>query len=371
MTCQKLRGLWAGGFCLRQPLFWLVLLISIPSVIGPRPAAGPRNREDLERGRVLAATAALRHQLFADFTDWIKTQLVPAKPLASLAKNTPIAVAELLEEYGRVLYEKGASRRTFAETINVIQQRFPFLKTMMTGPWQLATTWENLHPTQVHPPIPKPLLEAMVSVAISWKWHRLALLLLLGFYALLRPAELYFLTAKNFVMSEQTGLDKVVLVQLLQTKSRTRGARFQSVRLEEPSVIAFLQKCLSVMTRTERVWPLSPALFRLRFDQVLTRACGLSKIVHPSSLRPGGATFLFQLWKEDIPKLQWRGRWLHVKTMLHYIQELGAVNVFDKLEPAQQSRVLLLAQLLPDALSRSAVVVDTFSLVAAFTAAGR
>ena len=59
-----------------------------------------------------------------------------------------------------------------------------------------------------------------------------------------------------------------------------------------------------------------------------------------------------------------------MKTMLHYIQELGAVNIFDKLEPAQKSRVLLLAQLLPEALANCVVVVDTFSLVAAVANAG-
>lgn len=279
-------------------------------------------------------------------------------------------VVELLEEYGRVLYETGASRRTFAETINIVQQRFPYLKTLMTGPWQLATTWENLHPTQVHPPIPKPLLEAMVSIAISWKWYRLALLFLLGFYALLRPAELCFLRVKHFVTSEHSGLEKIVLIQLLQTKTRTRGARFQSVRLEEPHVIAFLQKVLRVMTPNELLWPLSPALFRTRFDQVLTRASGKSKLVYPSSLRPGGATFLFQLWREDIQKLMWRGRWVHFKTLLHYTQELEAFNIFEKLGPAQKSRVLLLAQLFPAVLDHCVVVVDTFSLVAAFTHAG-
>ena len=373
MISPRLRGLPAGGFCLRQQLVWLVLAVSIQSVIGPRPSAAPRNRDDLEQGRVLQTTAALRRQLLDAFVDWIQNQeasATGARPFASLARETPIVVTELLEEYGRVLYETGASRRTFAETINVVQQKFPFLRRMMTGPWQLATTWESLHPSQMHPPIPKPLLEAMVSISISWKWHRLALLLLLGFYALLRPAELFFLKVKHFVLSDLTGLDSVVLIQLLQTKTRTRGARFQSVRLEEPRVIVFLQKCLSFMTQNELLWPLSPALFRTRFDQVLTRACGISKLVCPSSLRPGGATFLFQLWKEDIQKLQWRGRWLHMKTMLHYIQELGAVNIFDKLEPAQKSRVLLLAQLLPEALANCVVVVDTFSLVAAFANAG-
>ena len=96
MISPRLRGLPAGGFCLRQQLVWLVLAVSIQSVIGPRPSAAPRNRDDLEQGRVLQTTAALRRQLLDAFVDWIQNQeasATGARPFASLARETCDGVA--------------------------------------------------------------------------------------------------------------------------------------------------------------------------------------------------------------------------------------------------------------------------------------
>lgn len=91
-------------------------------------------------------------------------------------------------------------------------------------------------------------------------------------------------------------------------------------------------------------------------------ACGHSKLVYPSSLRPGGATYLFQLWDENIPKLQWRGRWLHLKTMLHYIQELGAINVLNQFQPSQTVRMNALASLCQPCLECVEVARDAHTL---------
>ena len=72
-----------------------------------------------------------------------------APAIPELASWDPIAVATLLEVYGRVCYEERG-----AETINVIVQRFPYLKNYLAGPWRLLTTWEGLWPGKVHRPMP-------------------------------------------------------------------------------------------------------------------------------------------------------------------------------------------------------------------------
>lgn len=190
------------------------------------------------------------------------------------------------------LYESNAGRRNFAETINIVQQLFPYLKPMLAGPWQLVTTWKSLHPSQLHRPLPFPLLQAMVSVAASWPWIRAALMLLLGFFGLLRPVEACSLKVEDCIRSTET-------------KSRTRGARHQSVRVDEAFVRAFLDKCWATMRPKERMWPHTARLFRTRFAQLLERACGQSRLCLPSSLRPGGATYFCRRWNEDIPRLRW------------------------------------------------------------------
>eukprot|EP00435_Cladocopium_sp_Y103_P060681 s641_g22.t1 len=323
---------------------------------------GPRDRADLQRGRVTGATATLRSRLLEEFQQWVLTQDNSWTDLRHLARSSPITMSEMLGEFGRMMYEQGSSRRNYAETINAVVQDFPFLRQVMNGPWQLATTWETIHPSALHPPIPQPLMLAMVAVALAWKWFRMSLLILIGFYALLRPAEIFLLKPEHFSHSSETGNAGVCIIRLLQTKSRTRGAKHQSVRLDEPFLIAFLEKCFRTMHKAEPIWPFSANLFRTRFAQLLFGVCQRNKLVLPSSLRPGGATFLFQLWNENIPKLQWRGRWLHLKTMLHYIQELGSINVLNALTSSQKARVFELARLCPACLQEVVVAPDIYSL---------
>ena len=353
----------------RWPLFGHAALLACSAnytllVRGPRPSLHPRNRQDLEQGRVTRTTAAIRDRLWEQFSTWLEMEDAELPPLAQLARKDPIEVSIRLEEYGRVLYEQGETRRNYAETVNVVVQRHPFLKTFMAGPWRLLTTWESLNPGKVHPPFPLPLLQAAVTTALVWGWTRLALMMLLGFYALLRPCELIALRVSDCLLTSETGIFNVVFLKLQLVKSRTRGARQQSVRLDVPFVVSFLKKNIKVMTQNEKLWPYSASLFRRRLQQVLKATCDSQDICLPSSLRPGGATYWFRMWNEDLVRLQWRGRWLHFKTLAHYIQELGCVNVLDSLSPKAKIRVHSLAALCEPACNEVVPQVDLTSQVA-------
>ena len=334
-----------GGCCFCALLFWSLLVATPPLVLGPRVPGTPRNRQDLERGQVTATTAQIGLRLLESFQSWVEAEDAALPPLTELVRQDPIQLSTLLEEYGRTLYESGASRRDYAETINILVQEFAFLKPFLAGPWRLLTTWESLWPGKVHPPMPLPLLHALVSTALAWSWNRFALLLLIGFYALLRPCKLIALRVNDFMMSSETGCLSEVFIRLKLVKSRTRGAKMQNVRLDVPFVVSFLQKSLRTMSSNEKIWCYSTSLFRTRLQQTLFEVTGQSNICLPSSLRPGGATYFFRLWNEDLLRLQWRGRWLHFKTLAHYIQELGCINIMQELSTAARHKVHLLASL--------------------------
>ena len=127
--------------------------------------------------------------------------------------------------------------------INIVVQRCPYLKTFLAGPWKLLTTWESLFPGKLHPPVPLPLLKALVVTALAWQWNRLAMMLLIGFYALLRPCELIALKVSDCLLASETGYNDAIFLRLQLVKSRTRGARMQNVRLDVPFVVGFLKKC--------------------------------------------------------------------------------------------------------------------------------
>ena len=171
------------------------------------------------------------------------------------------------------------------------------------------------------------------------------MVLLIGFYALLRPCEIIALKVNDGLLTSETGLSEVIFLRLHLVKSRTRGARMQNVRLDVPFVVSFLKRCFRVMQPEEHIWSFSTTLLTRRLQQTLLAVTGVPDLCVPSSLRPGGATFWFQEWQEDLPCLQWRGRWLHFKTLAHYIQEVGCINILDQLSPTARARVQRLAAL--------------------------
>jgi hypothetical protein len=99
------RGRLADGICFARWLVWLLLLTCPVSVSGPRPSAPPRDRADLERGRVTAQTANLRAQLLTKFAEWLSQEEPALTDLPHAARHSPVLLAERLEEYGRVMYE--------------------------------------------------------------------------------------------------------------------------------------------------------------------------------------------------------------------------------------------------------------------------
>ena len=363
ITARGLRAHGGAGPFLPRLLYSLLLVTTVPLVSGPRPTPQPRNRLDLDRGRVTASTAALREVLLEKFQEWISREDPDTRPLPELARWDPIQVATLLEEYGRVCYEDGTPRRSYAETINIVVQRFPYLKNYLAGPWRLLTTWEGLLPGKVHPPMPAPLLKALVATALVWDWMRFAMILLIGFYALLRPCELIALKVQDCLLSTDTDCADVIFLRLKLVKSRTRGARMQSVRLDVPFVVHFLKKCFAVMQPDEQIWSFSAATLRRRLQQTLQVVAGHSYLCLPSSLRQGGATYWFRVWQEDLPRLQWRGRWLHFKTLAHYIQEVGCVNVMEQVTPAFRLKIQSLAALSEAACKEYVVKADLCSQV--------
>ena len=119
--------------------------------------------------------------------------------LRQTARSNQLVLVDALVEYGKQLYELGRSKHSFSETVNAVIEKSPHLKPVMGAAWALISTWEKLHPTKVHPPMPWPMLQALVVTMLAWGWWRLALTSSLGFSAMLRPTELLQLSKNSFV----------------------------------------------------------------------------------------------------------------------------------------------------------------------------
>ena len=182
-----------------------------------------------------------------------------------------------------------------------------------------------LEPPKVHPPVPLPSLMALTGLCLAWNWWREALLLLLGFFGLLRPIEYTSLTARHILLDMDGQGNQRLLLAVEHPKTRVRGARQQYARVDEPAVCDFWLAMRGQLLPSERIWPWSMTTWRWRLT-VLCRHLDIPSVL-PSSLRTGGATHLFQEWGEDLPRLLWRGRWTNPKVLGHYIQELATVRI--------------------------------------------
>ncbi|CAE7269133.1 unnamed protein product, partial [Symbiodinium natans] len=293
--------------------------------LAPRPPSeGVRTREHLLRGRVTEKTHQIRTSLIASLEEWLLPQL-PGMTLETLARGHSDVLSDWLEEYMVAMFLQRRSRRAAAETLNALAQRFGWLRSSLAAPWNLVKTWEQLEPVQHHPPVPKAVNDALVVTALLWRWPRMAALLVLGFFGLLRPSELIGLRRQDLALPGDHFEEDVLYIRVPHPKTRFRAATSQHVRVEFPGVATWITLVVGTTPMWRRIWNGSWASFKLRFGALQTEVLGAVTFL-PSSLRPGGATFLFRYWDEDLTRLQWRGRWKSFRMLETYVQELGATE---------------------------------------------
>ncbi|CAE7247502.1 unnamed protein product [Symbiodinium sp. CCMP2592] len=284
--------------------------------------ASGRGASSAESGpSVTEKTHAIRTQLILDLEAWLLPQ-VPGFTVEMLARSFTDVLSEWLEEYMIFMFLQNKSRRAAAETLNALAQQFGWLRSSLAGPWNVIRTWEGLEPVQHHPPISAPILRALVVTALLWKWRRLAVVLVLGFFGLLRPSELICLRRHDLSLPEDHLEGEVVYIRVGHPKTRNRAAHSQHVRVDEPGVAAWVSQMISSTPMWRRIWNGSWAAFKHRFNLLQIEVLNTCTFL-PSSLRPGGATYLFRQWDENLPRLQWRGRWRSFRMLEIYVQELG------------------------------------------------
>jgi hypothetical protein len=160
---------------------------------------------------------------------------------------------------------------------------------------------------------------------------RMAIILLTGFFGLLSVCEALCLKVEDFSLPTDSDSVSAVYVRILEPKTERRGARHQYVRIVHRDAVCFLTSCLRNLPSSMNIWPCSTHIYTARFKTLLDALKLPKGCLHPSNLRPGGASFFFILWKENVQRLLWRGRWGSLKMLEHYVQELTCYNVYARI----------------------------------------
>ena len=115
--------------------------------------------------------------------------------------SNPCCQASASDTLGGVV--EGASANVLLRGFGPLSfQKFGWLRGSLSGPWDVIRTWDTLEPVQHHPPMPVHVLRALVSCALAWNWSRMAIVMCLAFFGLLRPSESISLRRQDLALPE-------------------------------------------------------------------------------------------------------------------------------------------------------------------------
>ena len=293
------------------------------------------------------ATVELRDRLWADFCCWFEAEFGRGVLLHWIGRAPAVFVSSLIA-YGNMCYSEGFSLHYFRQLLAHVQRVYANLKVHMSAAWELVTRWQSTEPVVHRVPLPEPLLQAGIALALIWGWKRWAAVTMYCFYAISRVGEVLkakrseALTPRDILFEQN-----IVFLKVLAPKSRNRGARMQYSSTDVASAVAFVSSVWDELMPDELLFPGSASSYRSRWDKIFQRL-GVSNSMKltPGSLRRGGAVSAHRAGT-PIANILWKMRLAHQKTLSFYLQEVSASSVLPSLSESARENIQLLRSLLP------------------------
>ena len=312
---------------------------------GPRRARAlqPRGPLDTEAGYAPSTTHKMR-KAFAAFVEYlVAVQGVVAESVFEDNRATEAA----LRSFGLHLFEHGFPRYLLVYAITAVQNRFPAYRHHLAAAWQVDLKWRLAEPGECRAVLPAGAIRAMLALGALWGWRAWTGLLLLGFLAMLHPAEMIGLTRRDLVFpADNLGHVRCLYVRLLNPKT-SRFAHRQHGKIDDMFAVEILETIFGALPRDALLYPASMHTFRRYWDMALQRLeipCrAADRGATPGVLRGSGATYFYQQ-TENLQLLAWRGRWSRMRTLEYYLQEVAAQMLLGELAPGARARVGALDQ---------------------------
>lgn len=305
---------------------WLRFLLLLCGDIEPNPGPQPRRQKpghyeprgplDLLIG-FAPATASRMSACLKSFQAWLMADLnLDLESIAWDQMAAPLA----LRAYGMHLFSTGAPRYKFVYTITAIQDAFPHLRPFLSPAWHVDKKWQQHEPGCCRPVLSASVVKAMTTLCLIWQWYRWLGVTLIGFLGMLHPAEFVQLRRSDLLLPEDSlSAQRVFFVHLRHPKT-ARFARRQHCKIDDPVVLAYVEKVFGPLAPNEQLFIGGASAYRRRWDHVLSKLqVPVSMEVFgatPAVLRGSGATYLY-MQTEDLNLVQWRGRWAQLKTVEH------------------------------------------------------
>ena len=205
----------------------------------------------------------------------------------------------------------------------------------------------------------------MVTTALTWGWPYEAAVLMLSWAGVMRIGEVLCALRRDLVLPVDAAPGtSFALVIIRAPKTRGRAANHQSARIDQSDIIAFLTSMYGSSPADSSIWPYSAATLRKRFVNLLnalelpTEKRGAARPFDLGSLRPGGATWLLH-HTGDLELVRHRGRWLSVRTMNIYLQEVQVATYIVRVAPRTRFLIEICAGAFAFTLARAIAFLDS------------
>ena len=218
-------------------------------------------------------------------------------------------------------FESGRPLGFVADGLSGLHYFLPYTRKHLPGAWKLFATWRKLEVPSRAPPITVDLVLALAGRALKRKNLEFAVLMLVGFHALLRTGEMLSISPSDFLLNNETGI-----LRLPKSKSGTRRNTHEMVTIED------------VVVRHLPIWQASGTSFRQTFHRYLRFFRVEHLCFRPYSLRRGGATAFFQA-SGSMEATLLRGRWGSSSVARIYLCD--ALSQLPRLKIDQDTRAVI------------------------------
>ena len=337
-------------------LLWVIFLCGCVVTVhstGARGSHGDNLRREARAGielphgrRVTELTSSNRQVFISQFTGWLCNEGLDPNEVFEGPPDVD-KINRWISDFGRMLFREGKPYYQYSETINAISAKRPTLRRSLMQAWDLAFMWNSYEPVEHHVAMPHQVLLALLATCMMWGWVREASCFALCFGALLRSGELLAASRRDLIFPQDVGGTLGhILIKILEPKTRFRAARHQASKVEQGDLMRVISLGLYNLHPGEALWPLSGSTLRGRLDKALGRL-GLPtnpgsrpKALSLASFRAGGATWLISR-SESVEITRRRGRWVSLKVLETYLQEVAASTYLN--DVTRESKDLVIA----------------------------
>jgi hypothetical protein len=265
------------------------------------------------------------------------------KPAPIVVGNS-VQINDLLVRFVQDMFDCNQPIYIVVHAVLAFQKEFPRFgrRGALKRVWDSIASWKLEIRISLRTPMPPQVLSCLVLYAFvlgfvqethkAHIWIPLGIVLWTGFDGMLRPGEFCALRVKDLLLpsNQLMSFCDSLVVLIKDPKNRKHFGRMQTTVVKDVALIAWLEWLVTDLPESARLIPMTTAKFRIHFHLMLKRLHLTSLKLTPASLRAGKATQLYLLG-ESIDRLKYAGRWKHLGTLEHYIQEASSMAVMSQL----------------------------------------